>query len=225
MAAFTTIAAGVGVAAQAGGGLMSFGQAKRARQAAQNAKRKSEKLMKEARERAETNFYEGLNVRLDAFGEQYRQNLANQTQQVEALQDADPRTLAAGIGKVASAGTAANEQTRIGMQQQLMELDEKKADADEAIKQQTIAMDVGAAADQEKIRKEKEIEAAKAKTAGINQSIKAGVGGLSMVAPMFEGKKLEGAELDQLLKFLGGGFQSFGESANTNTTVPSGGSQ
>ena len=86
--------------------------------------------MKEARERAETNFYQGLNVRMDAFGEQYRQNLANQTQQIEALQDADPRLLAAGIGKVAAPGTEAAEKTRIGMQQDLMELDEKKADAE-----------------------------------------------------------------------------------------------
>ena len=46
----------------------------------EDAQRKSDKLMKEARERAETNFYQGLNVRMDAFGEQYRQNLANQTQ-------------------------------------------------------------------------------------------------------------------------------------------------
>ena len=103
MAAFTTIAAGVGVASSLGGGLMSFGQAKAAERAAADAKRKSDKLMKEARERAETNFYEGLNVRLDAFGEQYRQNLANQTQQIEALQGADTRLLAAGLGKVAAA--------------------------------------------------------------------------------------------------------------------------
>ena len=67
------------------------------------------------------------------------------------------------------------------MQQDLMELDEKKADANEAIKQQTIAMDVGAAADQQKIAKEKEIEAAKAKTAAINQGVK-GVIGLGTMA-------------------------------------------
>ena len=113
MAAFTTIAAGVGVASSLGGGLMSFNQSKQAAAAAADAQRKSDKLMKEARERAETNFYEGLNVRMDAFGEQYRQNLANQTQQIEALQDADPRLLAAGIGKVAGAGTEAAEKGNI----------------------------------------------------------------------------------------------------------------
>ena len=156
MAAFTTIAAGVGVASSLGGGLMSFNQSKAAANAAADAQRKSDKLMKEARERAETNFYEGLNVRMDAFGEQYRQNLANQNStNIEALQDADPRLLAAGIGKVAGAGTEAAEKTRINMQQQLMDLDEKKAGAKESIKQQTIAMDVGAAADQQKIAKEK----------------------------------------------------------------------
>lgn len=214
MAAFTTIAAGVGVASSLGGGLMSFGQSKAAARAAADAQRKSDKLMKEARDRAETNFYQGLNVRMDAFGEQYRQNLANQTQQIEALQDADPRLLAAGIGKVAAAGTEAAEKTRIGMQQDLMELDEKKADASEAIKQQTIAMDVGAAADQQKIAREKEIEAAKAKTAAINQGVKGVVGLGTLAAPMFsKNKDLNPEELQQLLGFLGetgSGFSSFG---------------
>ena len=214
MAAFTTIAAGVGLASSLGGGLMSFNQSKAAANAAADAQRKSDKLMKEARERAETNFYQGLNVRMDAFGEQYRQNLANQTQQIEALQDADPRLLAAGIGKVAAAGTEAAEKTRIGMQQDLMELDEKKADANEAIKQQTIAMDVGAAADQQKIAKEKEIEAAKAKTAAINQGVKGVIGLGTMAAPLFDkDKDLDPEELKQLLGFLGesgSGFASFG---------------
>ena len=213
MAAFTTIAAGVGVASSLGGGLMSFNQSKAATNAARDAQRKSDKLMKEARERAETNFYQGLNVRMDAFGEQYRQNLANQTQQIEALQDADPRLLAAGIGKVVVPGTEAAEKTRIGMQQDLMELDEKKADANEAIKQQTIAMDV-AAADQQKIAKEKEIEAAKAKTVAINQGVKGVIGLGTMAAPLFDkDKDLDPEELKQLLGFLGesgSGFASFG---------------
>ena len=216
MAAFISIAAGVGIASSLGGGLMSFQQSKNARNAAQAAEKKSQKLMKEARERAEMNVYDKLNVRLDAFGEQSRQNLANQTQQIEALQDADPRLLAAGIGKVAAAGTEANEKTRIDMQQKLMDLDEKKADAKEDIKQQTIAMDVGAAADAEKLAAEKEIEAAKAKTAAISQGVKGVTGALSMGIPMFKGGKLEGNEMDALLKFLGaggGGFDSFGGGA------------
>jgi len=220
MAAFTTIAAGVGVASSLGGGLMSFNQSKAAANAAADAQRKSDKLMKEARERAETNFYEGLNVRMDAFGEQYRQNLANQTQQIEALQDADPRMLAAGIGKVAAAGTDATEKTRIGMQQQLMDLDEKKADAKESIKQQTIAMDVGAAADQQKIAKEKEIEAAKAKTAAINQGVKGVVGAASLAAPLYGGKKLTDDEMQQMLAFLGEsgqGFSAFGAGSDDDS--------
>ena len=221
MAAFTTIAAGVGVASSLGGGLMSFGQAKNARNAARDARRKSEKLMRDARERAETNVYSKLNVRLDAFDEQYRQNLANQTQQIEALQEGDARALAGGIGKVAAAGTQATETTRIGMQQDLMELDKDKADAQEDVKQQLIAMDVGQAADQEKIRAEKEIEAKKAKTAGINQAITGVVGLGSMAAPMFS-KGADGVrgkfgdmpkdQKDALLQYLSGGGAGFGGS-------------
>ena len=214
MAGFTAIASGVGIASQIGGGLMSFGQAKNARRAARDAQIKSEKLMRDARERAEQNVYSKLNIRLDAFDEQYRQNLANQTQQIEALQEGDARALAGGIGKVAAAGTAATEQTRIGMQQDLMALDKEKAQAEEDVKQQLIAMDVGQAADQEKIRAEKEIEADKAKTAGINQAVTGAVGLASMAAPMFKGEKfrdMDPKQQEALLKFLGGGgMSSFG---------------
>ena len=93
------IAAGVGVAAALGGGAMSFAQAGKARRQAEDAQRKSEKLMREARDRATKNVYDKLQVPLDAFGEQYRQGLATQTQQVQALQEGDARGLAAGIGK------------------------------------------------------------------------------------------------------------------------------
>jgi len=89
-----------------------------------------------------------------------------------------------------------------------MALDEKKADAQEDVKQQLIAMDVGQAADQEKIRAEKEIEAAKAKTAGINQAVTGATGLISMAAPMFKGKKFgQMAEGDDeaLLKYLTSG--------------------
>ena len=102
------------------------------------------------------------------------------------------------------------------MQEDLQELDLKKADAAEDIKQQTIAMDVGAAADQEKIRAEKEIEAAKAKTAGINQTISGVIGGATMAAPLFGAKNagldaLDADEMKQLLGILGGGgLGSFG---------------
>ena len=101
------------------------------------------------------------------------------------------------------------------MQEDLQELDLKKADAAEDIKQQTIAMDVGAAADQEKIRAEKEIEAAKAKTAGINQTISGVIGGATMAAPLFGGKggldNLSTEEMQQLMGILGGGgLGSFG---------------
>ena len=56
-----------------------------------DAQMKSEKLMRDARQRAEENTFSKLNIRLDAFDEQYRQNLANQTQQIEALQEGDAR--------------------------------------------------------------------------------------------------------------------------------------
>ena len=63
-------------------------------------------------------------------------------------------------------------------------------------------MDVGAAADQQKIAKEKEIEAAKAKTAAINQGVKGVIGLGTMAYPLFDKDKDLDQELKQLLGFL-----------------------
>ena len=95
------------------------------------------------------------------------------------------------------------------MQQDLMELDKTKAGAAEDIKQQTIAMDVGAAADQQKIAAEKEAEAAKAKAAGINQTVSGVIGGATMAAPIFSKdataiKNMSPEELKQLMGIIGG---------------------
>ena len=96
------------------------------------------------------------------------------------------------------------------MQQDLMELDKTKADASEDIKQQTIAMDVGAAADQQKIAAEKEAEAAKAQTAAINQGISGIIGGATMAAPLFSKnataiKDMDPDTLKQFMGIVGGG--------------------
>lgn len=202
MGAFTTIAAGVGMSAALGGSIMSFGQAAKGRRQAEAAQRKSEKLMIEARQRAQKNVYEKLQVPLDAFGEQYRQGLAAQTQQVQALQEGDARGLAAGIGKVAGQTTAAQEQTRVGMQKDLYDLAKVKADAEDDIKQQMIKMDVGRASSLERKAADLEKMRAKAMQTGIAQAGKAGILGAGMIAGMGD-KELTEEELAMLTAALG----------------------
>tara|TARA_R110001592_G_scaffold121841_2_gene327903 strand:- start:9734 stop:10369 length:636 start_codon:yes stop_codon:yes gene_type:complete len=205
MAGFTAIAAGVGMAGQAGTSLMSFGQASAAKRKANDARLKGEKLMREARERAEKNVYAKLKLPLDAFNEQYRQNAALQTQQVDALQEGGQRALAAGIGKVAAASNANTETIRIGQGKAQTQLDKLKADAEEKIKQQTISMDVSAGQDaleEEALLKE---QAAAATQKGFASGTKALVGGLGMAAPLFGGEKMDDEDFEKYLGILGMG--------------------
>lgn len=143
-AATAIIGAGVGLA-QAG---MSFSQAAKQKKAADKARQESERLMAQARLDAQQNFFEGLNVPMEAFGQQYEQNMANQQQSIQALQEGDSRALAAGIGKVGAEASAEANKIRLGMQQDLYKNAEMKVQAKENVKQQLIGMDVGKAKDE-----------------------------------------------------------------------------
>ena len=102
MAAATAIAAtGVLVSATSAG--MSFSQAAKAKRQGEKAQAASKKLMKEAERKAEVEFFQKLNVPLDAYGKEYEQNLQVQQQGIQALQEGDSRNLAAGIGRVGAA--------------------------------------------------------------------------------------------------------------------------
>jgi len=74
-------------------GSMGIGisNAAKARRAAAKAERESKLLMKEAERKAEKNYYEGVNVPLDAFNKKFEEQLQQQKQGLQALQEGDPR--------------------------------------------------------------------------------------------------------------------------------------
>ena len=89
----------------AGAGL-SFGQAAKQRKRQEKAERESQALMQQARDRMQTRFFEQLQLPTEAYERQFRENTAQQQQALQALRESDPRTLAAGVGKVAAAGVS-----------------------------------------------------------------------------------------------------------------------
>jgi len=103
--------------------------------------------MGDARKRAETNYFEGLQIPLDAYEKAFETTLTADRQMVEALQEGDTRALAAGAGRVGATAREGAEKTRIAMGQDLFNLDKTKAQSRENVKQQLIGMDVGAAKD------------------------------------------------------------------------------
>ena len=148
------VIAAVGLALSAAGTGVSFAQASKAKREQKNAIREQKALMEKAKQRAEKNFYETLNVPIDAFDNQYKQNQQVAAQALAALQQGDARNLAAGMGGLQQAATQANEVVRTGMQEALYENQKMKAEAKDQLNQQLLDMEVGAAADAAQIARD-----------------------------------------------------------------------
>tara|TARA_R110002153_G_scaffold5055_7_gene23637 strand:+ start:2937 stop:3749 length:813 start_codon:yes stop_codon:yes gene_type:complete len=160
-------AATIGVGVNTISSALSFAQAAKQSSMASKARKASEKLVADARKKAEKDYYEGLNVPLDAYGEQFAQNMANQQQTIQALQEGDTRNLIGGVQGLTAAAAAANEQTRIGLGQELYANRKMKADSRQNINQQQLQIDIGQATDQQLMARDAEEAKAAAMQSGI----------------------------------------------------------
>jgi len=158
---------------------MSFGQAAKQRKAQEKAERESAALMQQARDRMQTRFFEQLRLPTEAYERQFRENTAQQKQALQALQESDPRTLAAGVGKVAAAGVAGNQLLQEQMSKELFELQKLKADEQRAINEELVGMDVGEAASQNLMARDA--------NAAANQALQSGVLGVGQATKTASG--------------------------------------
>ena len=152
----------------------SFYQADQQDKAARDAQKQQNKLREDARKRAEVNYFEGLTLPMEAYEQAFENTLASTQTQVEALQESDPRALAAGIGRVGAIATQRDAQTRTSMAEDLFKLDKMKAQSRDAINQQLLAMDV--AEKKEMAQRERDAERLKA------QQVQAGITGVTAAA-------------------------------------------
>lgn len=141
MAAITSAVIAVGTAT------MSFVQAAKQKEAADDANTEAARLMADAKKRAEVDNFEELSVPTESYEAEFEANLAADQQAVQALQEGDARSLAAGVGRIGSQQAEEAEDTRIAMGQDLYNLDVTKAESRDAVNQQLIALDVGEAGD------------------------------------------------------------------------------
>jgi putative Ca2+/H+ antiporter (TMEM165/GDT1 family) len=141
MAAITSAVIAVGTAT------MSFVQAAKQKEDSDIANDEAARLMADARKRAEVDNFEELSVPTESFEAEFEANLAADQQAVQALQEGDARSLAAGVGRIGSQQAEEAEDTRIAMGQDLYNLDVTKAESRDAVNQQLIALDVGEAGD------------------------------------------------------------------------------
>ena len=184
MAGIATILGGVAAAVSATGGIISLGQAAKQRKAQERAERESERLMQQARQNLQTKFYEQLQVPTEAYDRQFRESTAQQKQSLQALQESDPRTLAAGVGKVGAVGVAENQKIREDMAERMFQLQQIKAKEMRDINDALVSLDAGESRTQE-LRAIEARKLAKGATESGFASLASGLGGVAEQIPLY----------------------------------------
>jgi len=180
----------------------SFYQADQQDKAAAQAQIQQNKLREDARKRAEINYFEGLTLPMEAYEQAFENTLASSQTQVEALQEADPRALAAGVGRVGAIATQRDAQTRTAMAEDLFNLDKMKAQSRDAVNQQLFALDI--AEKREMSQRQRDAERLKA------EQVNAGIKGVTTAAkaidtliPLFTSSKSDRQAFDTAKKIAG----------------------
>ena len=182
------ITAIIGATVAVGTSAASFANAAKQKSKASQAERDSKQLMQQARAKIQQNVYDKLNVPLESYERSYRENTAQQLQSIQALQSADARSLAAGIGKVGALGVASNEADRIAMGKDLYTLGMEKAKASERIRDELVGMDVGGAQDAVQMKRDAEEAKAAAITSGL-EGIGSAVSAVGAAMPTYSTTK------------------------------------
>ena len=196
-----TTSAVIGIGSGIATSIKGFTDAGAARTAQQNADNEAKRMMMNARKRAEQNEYGELSLGLESFEAEFEANLAADRQAIEALQEGDSRSLAAGVGKVGAQQNQEAQATRMNMSDEMFGLEKMKADAKEQQKQQLISMDVGEA----KMQDQKSREAAEQRRRGIEAGFQ-GIGqvaqGVGDMAPLY-GKSMNDKRAQRMMNDQG----------------------
>ena len=115
MAAFTAVAAGVGLAVTAVTTAVSFAQMAEENEKKKKAESAAAAAMMAARQKLDVNYYEQLGIQKEPYELARREMLVQGAMATDALREGDPRALAAGVGRVQLAQQGGQEKVAIGM--------------------------------------------------------------------------------------------------------------
>lgn len=195
MAAFTTIAAAtVAVGGSAAKGFLAGDAAKDAAREAGRLEIEQEQLQQESIAKLEQNFLDAVRATTDIYDKQLQLSNVQGSQLVEAAQEGDQRGVAATAGKVKQVQDVASGQIADKMALQKLDIDMKRAAADEMDAARVAALmdDRAAAAGLEAKAKRNEAEALSAESTGA--FIDAGVAALSAGITAFGGAEGKAAQ-------------------------------
>ena len=142
MAALTSIAAGVGVAASVGGSAMSFTQANKQRKLEKQAVAEADKAMASARARLDVNYMDALSVQKEPYELQREAMISQGAQTVDAAQESE-RGTAAAAGRVQMAQDEAQGGIRTEMGKELTEIERLKVAEESRLRDLQTQLDLG----------------------------------------------------------------------------------
>jgi len=142
MAAFTTVAAGIGLAATAGSTTMSFLQAGKQKSAMRNAERDADQAMQEARKKLEVNFYDNLSIQKEPYELEREALLAQGAQAIQAGVESE-RGAAATAGRIQMAQQEGQAGVRSAFGQELSGLERLSAQEESRLRDVGAQLDLG----------------------------------------------------------------------------------
>jgi len=142
MAAFTTIAAGIGLAATAAGTTMSFVQAGEQKKAMRNAERDADEAMQQARKKLETNVYASQGIQKEPYELEREALLAQGAQAIQAGVESE-RGAAATAGRIQLAQQQGQAGIRTAMGQELTALENKQLQEESRLRDIGVQLDLG----------------------------------------------------------------------------------
>ena len=142
MAALTSIAAGVGIAATVGSTAMSFSQANKQKKLQKEAESEAEKAMAAARARLDVNYMDALSVQKEPYELQREAMVAQGAQTVDAAQESE-RGAAAAAGRVQMAQNEAQGGIRTAMSKELTEIERLKVAEESRLRDLQTQLDLG----------------------------------------------------------------------------------
>ncbi len=173
MAAFTAIAAGIGLATTAATTGMSFAQAGKQKRMAAQANKEASKAMKEARARLEVNYADALSIPKEAYELEREALLSQGAQALDAARESE-RGSAATAGRVLAAQRQGQAQTRTAMAQDLFDIEAMKLEEDSRLRDLNVQLDLEEIMGAQQKAADADAAATAAKQAGIEGAISLG---------------------------------------------------
>tara|TARA_R100001463_G_scaffold29723_5_gene67646 strand:- start:3889 stop:4734 length:846 start_codon:yes stop_codon:yes gene_type:complete len=178
MAAFTTIAASVGLATTAATTTMSFVQAKEQKKAMQDAEEKAAQRMNDARKKLGVNFLEELTLPLGAYDAEREAMLNASAQAIDAAVQGETRGAGAVAGRVLDANQKGQRQIANQMAEDMYNIKAAQVEEESRLRDLRAQLDLGdvegaqiAAADAAVAKSKSESDAMKGIVSMVGQAI------------------------------------------------------